>query len=37
MIQAYDEPMVYTKNQTLKPFLVQCSKYPCALADLIQT
>ena len=37
MIQAYDELMVYTKNQTLNPFLVQCSKYLCAPADLIQT
>ena len=32
-----DEPMVYTKNQTLNPFLVQCSKYPSVLADLIHT
>ena len=29
MIQAYEEPMVFTKNQTLNPILVLSSKYPC--------
>ena len=29
MIQAYEEPIVFTKNQTLNPILVLSSKYPC--------
>ena len=37
MIQAYEEPMVFTKNHTLNPVLVLSSKYPCALADLMHT
>ena len=29
MIQAYQEPMAFTKNATLNPVLVISSKYPC--------
>ena len=29
MIQAYEEPMAFTKNLTLNPILVLSSKYPC--------
>ena len=29
MIQAYEEPMAFTKNATLNPVLVISSKYPC--------
>ena len=29
MIQAYEEPMAFTKNVTLNPALVISSKYPC--------
>ena len=29
MIQAYEEPMAFTRNHTLHPVLVLSSKYPC--------
>ena len=37
MIQAYEEPMAFSKTHTLNPVLVLSSKYPCALADLMHT